>query len=128
MRGRGNSPPCLTSSNEIRGDMENLTLICPFWNGHSTIGQLLDSLPDDLPVIIVDDQSDEPLSLEPLQLDRANVRVEHPPDKGWFAGAVNYGVNLTDTDCLIVNQDAWFEGCLVIPRGLKATCKARLCT
>lgn len=77
----------------------NLTAIIPFYNGHKTIDRLLMSLPDDLPVIIVDDLSDDPLW--------GAIRLE---DKGYFTGAVNHGIKECDTDVLILNQDVWFEG------------------
>ena len=84
--------------------MENLTAIIPFWNGQATIDRLLDSLPSDLPVIIVDDRSDEP-----YQTERENVRVIRLPEKGFFSGAVNAGVDSAQTDVLILNQDAYFH-------------------
>lgn len=87
--------------------MNNLSIVIPFWNGHSTIQRLLDSLPDGLPIVIVDDHSDE--SLEPLQLKRRNLHIVRPPEKGFFSGAVNFGVNTVNTDVLILNQDAYFE-------------------
>jgi len=90
--------------------MDNLTIIVPFWNGHSTIKRLLESLPETLPVVIVDDHSDESLDLAPLQIERENVRVIRPPEKGFFSGAVNFGVGMVQTDVLIVNQDASFTG------------------
>lgn len=77
----------------------NLTIIVPFFNGHKTIDRLLESLPDDLSVIIIDDLSDDPLW--------GAIRVE---EKGYFTGAVNRGISECDTDVLILNQDVWFEG------------------
>lgn len=85
--------------------MDNLTVIVPFFNGERWIGRLLDSLPFDLPIIIVDDQSDQPLSL-----DRPNVTVYRPDRKCYFTGAVNFGIEQCSTDVLVLNQDAWLEG------------------
>ncbi len=85
--------------------MDGLTVIIPFWNGHATIKRLLDSLPADLPVVVVDDQSDVP-----YQSRRANVRVVRPEKKGYFAGAVNAGLAACNGDALILNQDSWLEG------------------
>jgi len=82
-----------------------LTVVVPFYNGHKHIDRLLDSLPQDVPVIIVDDQSDEP-----LQLNRKGVQVFRPDKKGYFTGAVNYGAERCKTDFLILNQDTYFEG------------------
>lgn len=85
--------------------MENLTVVIPYWNGRDTIGRLLGSLPDGLPVIIVDDQSDEP-----LHLNKSGVRVMRLNERGYFSGAVNAGVDACETDVLVLNQDVWFEG------------------
>lgn len=84
--------------------MENLTVIVPFFNGHDVIERLLDSLPEDLPITVVDDHSDVP-----LQLDNDNVTVIRPMEKGFFSGACNSGIAACDTDVLILNQDVWFE-------------------
>lgn len=84
--------------------MRKLTAVVPFWNGHDTIGRLLDSLPERMPVLIVDDHSDEP-----YQLEREGVTVVRPRDKGFFSGAVNEGMKRVRGDALILNQDAWFS-------------------
>lgn len=85
--------------------MENLSVVVPFFNGHRTIGRLLDSLPDGLSVIIIDDLSDEP-----LHLNNRNVEIYRLDEKGYFAGAVNEGLFQCETDVLVLNQDVWFEG------------------
>jgi GT2 family glycosyltransferase len=85
--------------------VENLTIVIPFYNGHRHIDRLLESLPVDLPVLVVDDMSDEP-----LQLKRPNVQVIRLKVKGYFTGAVNAGMAACETDALILNQDVWFEG------------------
>lgn len=82
-----------------------LTVLIPFWNGHQHIDRLLSSLPNNLPVIIIDDHSDEP-----LQLNKRNVQVIRPEEKGYFTGAVNAGIGACKTDVLILNQDTWLEG------------------
>ncbi len=84
--------------------MENLTIVIPFRDGHATIQRLLDSLPSDLPVIVVDD-----LSKEPLQLNRENTRVVRLEQRGYFSGAINRGIQECDTDVLVLNQDVWFD-------------------
>lgn len=87
--------------------MENLTAIIPFFNGHRFIGRLLESLPADLPVIIIDDMSSTPLDTSSLP---ETVKVHRMPGKGYFTGAVNTGVSLCDTDVLVLNQDVWLDG------------------
>ena len=85
--------------------MENVTVVIPFFNGHAYINRLLRTLPVEIPVIIVDDHSDEP-----LYLNNRNVTVIRPEEKGFFSGAVNAGIEACDTDVLVLNQDVWFEG------------------
>lgn len=85
--------------------MDNLTAIIPFWNGHDTIRYLLDSLPADLSVIVVDDLSDEP-----YRSDRSNVQVIRHKKRGYFSDAVNTGLNACRADVLLLNQDVWLEG------------------
>lgn len=85
--------------------MENLTVVVPFWNGHATIGRLLDSLPAGLPVIVVDDVSDDP-----LHLNRPDTQVMRLKERGYFSGAVNTGMAACDTDVLVLNQDVWLQG------------------
>jgi glycosyltransferase involved in cell wall biosynthesis len=85
--------------------MENLTVVIPFWNGFETIGALLESIPDWLPVIVVDDMSDQP-----LHINRENTRVLHLSERGYFSGAVNAGARTCETDILVLNQDARLEG------------------
>ena len=85
--------------------MQNLTIVIPFFNGHKYIHKLLQDLPKDIPVIIVDDHSDER-----LQLTRENTVVYRPTRKGYFSGAVNEGINLTSNDVLVLNQDIRLQG------------------
>lgn len=85
--------------------MENLTLIIPFRNGHATINQLLDCVPSDMPIVIVDDVSDSPYSTH-----RPNVKVLRRLQRGYFSGAVNEGIRSCTTDILVLNQDILLEG------------------
>ena len=83
----------------------NLKVIVPFRNGHSYIDQLVRTLPENLGVIIVDDVSDEGLENKWL-----NTQVERLPERGFFTGAVNRGIQLAgDSDVLILNQDVEFS-------------------
>jgi len=81
-----------------------LTVIVPFYNGNSYIDRLINSLPKDINVLIVDDQSPAPYQFNSYPKIRS-VWMDH---KGYFTGAVNAGMQLTDTDVLILNQDTHF--------------------
>ena len=83
----------------------NLTVVIPLYNGHQYIHRLVNSIPNRIPIIIVDDCSDQSLG----QLDSSNVRVVRLDRKGYFAGAVNRGIRECFTDVLVLNQDTWFE-------------------
>lgn len=85
----------------------DLTFVIPFYNGHTYIERLLDSLPEGYPVILVDDQSPTPYQPDRL---RSNLTVIRPKVRGYFSGAVNAGVNACKTNVLVLNQDIWFEG------------------
>ena len=85
--------------------MDNLTIIVPFYNGHRYIDRLLESLPKDLPVIVVDDQY-----LEPYQSNLPNLKTIRLQSKGYFAGAVNAGLEACATDVLVLNQDTELTG------------------
>lgn len=91
--------------------MDKVTVCIPFWNGHVHIRRLLDSLPGFLDVVIVDDQSDVPLQLDNKYLKNGRVRALRNPQRGYFSGAVNYGISqIPGGDVLVLNQDIWFEG------------------
>lgn len=85
--------------------MENLTVVIPFFNGEAYIHELIQDIPSNIPVIIVDDLSDKALSL-----DRPNVKVYRLQRKGYFTGACNHGIELCNTDVLILNQDVRLAG------------------
>lgn len=87
--------------------MGNFSVVIPFFNGHKTIKRLLDSLPHNLPVIVVDDHSDSWLyTLDHIE----GVKAIRPATKGYFTGAVNRGIEACNTDVLILNQDTFFTG------------------
>lgn len=79
---------------------KDLTIIIPFYNGHEYIDNLLKSIPDNIPTIIIDDLSDVP-----LQTNKDNTTIHRLTKKGYFTGAVNKGIELCNTDVLILNQD-----------------------
>lgn len=82
-----------------------LTVVIPFREGYDTIQSLLSSIPSRFPVIIVDD-----VSSAPLAINRDNTQVVRMKKRGYFSGAVNYGITLCDTNVLILNQDIEFKG------------------
>lgn len=87
----------------------NLTVIIPFYAGHKFLPKLLDTLPQNLPVIVVNDQSpggEIDVSKWP------NARVVSTREHGYFAGAVNRGLEelSPEQNALILNQDVWFTG------------------
>lgn len=85
--------------------MDNLTIVIPYYEERQALDRLLATVPAELPVIIVDDQS-----TQPLQLQRSNTSVLRPAKKGYFTGAVNTGIQACRTDVLILNQDVTLTG------------------
>lgn len=86
--------------------MDNLTVVIPYYNGDTQVlVKLLASIPSDIPVVIADDTS---ATMPVVKRDR--TRVLRLPQRGYFAGAVNYGAAACATDFLIVNQDSIFTG------------------
>jgi glycosyltransferase involved in cell wall biosynthesis len=83
----------------------NFTVVVPYYNGEEHIIKLLNSIPDGINIIVVDDMSDTPLNL-----DSPNCMVIRSRTKGYFTGAVNEGIKACRTDVLILNQDVWFDG------------------
>ena len=89
--------------------MDNLSIVVPFFNGHSVLARLLDSLPPELPVWVIDDHSDVPLGINDFGK-RDNLIITRTGAKGYFTGAANLGMSLATGDVLVVNQDAYFTG------------------
>jgi len=88
--------------------MEPITAVIPFRDGHETLPALLDSLPADMPVVIVDDQSSEPLQLNSIK--NRNTRILRADRRLYFAGAVNAAMRFIQTDALVLNQDVMLAG------------------
>jgi glycosyltransferase involved in cell wall biosynthesis len=86
--------------------MDGLSIVIPYWNGREYLPRLLNGLPADVPVIVVDDQSDEPL--QPPA--RPHTEVMRLRKRGYFAGAVNAGIARCGGDVLVLNQDAQLHG------------------
>ena len=82
----------------------DLTVIIPFCDGHSTIKALLSSIPPEFSVILVDDLSSERVK----EVDKRTT-VYRLDTKGYFSGAVNFGIKQCNTDVLVLNQDVQFE-------------------
>lgn len=89
--------------------LSNLSVVIPYYNGEQTIHKLIMSLPRILPIIIVDDVSDSPLTIEEDKYDNSDIKVVNLVSKRYFSGAVNVGWSYCQTDVLVLNQDTWFE-------------------
>lgn len=87
--------------------MDNLTIVVPYFNGQRYIEKLVGSIPDQIPVIVVDDKSDQPVNVTRQAGQLVVLPMEH---KGYFAGAVNAGIAACSTDVLILNQDTYLTG------------------
>lgn len=85
------------------GSMKNFTIIIPYYNGEKTIDKLIQTLPKDRQIIVVDDHSQTA-----PKLNYPNVTVIKDRKKGYFTGAVNFGISKTSGDVLILNQDVYF--------------------
>lgn len=86
--------------------MADLTIVIPYRNGEAYINKLLDSIPVEIPVILMDDLSSQPFRAS----NRTNLTVMRNAKRGYFTGTVNAGVAQCDTDVLILNQDVEFTG------------------
>lgn len=83
-----------------------LTVVIPYRDDRGALRRTLAALPERVPVVVVDDASDVPAP-EP---ERANVRVLRLAERGYFAGAVNAGIDATEGDVLVLNQDVQLDG------------------
>lgn len=92
-------PPSLN----VIGEQMSFTIVVPFYNGHKYLKRLLNSIPESIPVILVDDQSESP-----LDVDGPNIRILRLFKKGYFTGASNRGIEACKDDVLILNQDTYF--------------------
>lgn len=86
--------------------MQPGTVIIPFRDGHDTLPLLLADLPPDLAVVVVDDVSARQPDLSQFPRVRY-LRLDH---RGYFAGAVNSGMDACDGDALVLNQDMRLRG------------------
>ncbi len=80
------------------------TVVIPFYNGHQYLEKLLPSIPESIPVILVDDLSDKPL----IKVMKSKAQIIRLTEKGYFTGAVNKGIEACDNDVLVLNQDTYF--------------------
>lgn len=87
------------------------SIIIPYYNGQETIERLLETISSDIKVLLVDDKSTVKI---PDLSSFKNLQILEIPKKGYFTGAVNYGIKNSETDVLILNQDTHFENDLWI--------------
>jgi glycosyltransferase involved in cell wall biosynthesis len=83
----------------------SFTIVVPYYNGQRYLNRLFNSIPESIPIVLVDDKSAYPPNVK-----RPNVQVLSPAKKGYFTGASNRGIEACDTDVLILNQDTYFTG------------------
>lgn len=84
-------------------------MVIPYYgSGSVATNRLLDCIPEEMPVLFVDDLSEIPLEQEILHR-KTNVQVVRLEKKGYFAGAVNYGLTHTTGDVLVLNHDIHFR-------------------
>jgi len=87
--------------------LDPLTVIIPFRDGHTTLPALLDDLvPCGWPVLIVDDQSQTPITGSWPE----RISVLRLGQRGYFAGAINTAMQATRGDVLVLNQDMRLSG------------------
>lgn len=86
--------------------MDRPQIIVPYRNGSKWINRLLRTLPPGWDVLIVNDQSDTSLP----HLKYKGVEIVHLPERGYWAGACNFGASLKPgRDLLFLNQDIHFR-------------------
>lgn len=85
--------------------MRDFEIIIPYYNGEKTILKLIETIPGDIQIILVNDHSTNAL---PNLGEYRNVTVITDKKKGYFTGAVNFGLKSTSGDVLILNQDVYF--------------------
>lgn len=81
--------------------MNDITVVIPYRNERAALNRLLASLPQSVPVIVVDDLSETP----PLVAERPGLRLIRRQTRGYFSGAVNTGLAACAGDVLLLNQD-----------------------
>lgn len=98
--------------------MSALSVIVPYRNGERWIDRLLATVPRELDVLVVDDQSDTPLR----SVKRPGTEIVRTPQRGYWAGACNYGARLRPgRDLLFLNQDlefvqrGWLDALAALP-------------
>lgn len=89
--------------------MKDLVIIVPFYQGHRFLPKLLNTIPETISVIVVNDRSPGG------EIDVSkwnNARVVTTREHGYFGGACNRGFEelKPGQHALILNQDTWFTG------------------
>lgn len=83
----------------------NLTIVIPYYNEKEALKRLIKTIPQELQIIVVNDQSEIP-----PEVSGDNVRLLNLKNKGYFSGAVNAGIKACNNDVLILNQDTRLVG------------------
>lgn len=81
-----------------------LTVVIPYRNAPKALLSLLKTIPAEWPVIVVTDDCRAPDGAA------KRAKVVKLKDRGYFAGAVNAGIEACDTDVLVLNQDSSLLG------------------
>lgn len=89
--------------------MDNLTVVVPYRDNRRAIEGLLDTLPEGLPLVVVDDCSTVGPPVTALEA-RPSTRLIRLEERGYFSGAVNAGIVACETDVLVLNQDVRLQG------------------
>ncbi|NLD74911.1 MAG: glycosyltransferase, partial [Chloroflexi bacterium] len=89
--------------------MDNLTVVVPYRDNRRALEGLLDTLPEGLPLVVVDDCSTVAPPVTALEA-RPSTRLIRLEERGYFSGAVNAGIAACETDVLVLNQDVRLVG------------------
>lgn len=86
--------------------MQDITAVIPYFNGNlDALIKLVKTVSEHMPVVIVDDHSDFILQDIVGEVFLDNVSIVRPEKKGYFSGAVNFGIEFSEEDVLVLNQD-----------------------
>jgi len=89
--------------------VRGLTVVVPYRDNREALNRLIGTIPAELPLIVVDDCSETPPSVDVIEA-REGSRLIRREKRGYFSGAVNTGIEACDTDVLVLNQDITLVG------------------